>query len=299
MTDVFSDLPPGSRDFFLAAAAAAGHELGLFEALPGTPAALAGRLRVAPRRLRALVRALVRDGALVESEGMLLAGSVPPPRALPREGWGQLARVIRADRPLVSAAIDGSPGEELRCFHDRLIASGARAAAEVAGLLGPRGPLLDLGGGAGVYARAFVEQHPGERAIVVDRPAVLELARAAAPGVDLVALDLAGPAPWPARARVALLANVLHLFSAGEAARLVEKAARSVVSGGTVAVKDLDASSEAGTLFSLNMAVYTEAGEVHDTESLLELFRCAGLRDVRAHGLRCAADAVLVRGTVA
>src|SRR5262249_2099000 len=140
---------------FHAAAAAAGHELGLFEALPGTASALAGRLRVAPRRLRALVRALVRDGALVESEGRLLAGSVPPRRSLPREGWGQLARVIREDRPLGSAGIEGSSGEDLRRFHDRLSASGAAAAAEVAGLLGPRGPLPDLGGGAGVQSRAF------------------------------------------------------------------------------------------------------------------------------------------------
>lgn len=297
MTDFFSDLPRGSHDYFTAAAAAAGHELGLFEALPGTAGALAERLRVGPRRLRALVRALLREGALVESDGVLLAGSVPAQRPLPREGWGQLARVIREDRPLASAGIDGTAGEALRRFHDHLRGAGAGAAREVAGLLGPRGPLLDLGGGAGAYAAAFLEQHPGERAILVDRPAVLELARAAVPLAELVALDLAEPSPWPKGARAALLANVLHLFPAAEAARLVERAARSVTPGGTVAVEDLDAGSEAGILFSLNMALYTEGGEVHDTETLLAFFRDAGLREVRAQPLRCAPDAVLVRGT--
>jgi len=297
VTGLFSDLPRSSRDYFAAAAAAAGRELGLFEALPGTAGTLADRLRVGPRRLRALLRALLWEGALVESDGMLLAGSVPPARPVPRDGWGQLARVIREDRPLASAGIDGIAGEELRRFHDHLRGAGAVAAREVAGLLGPRGPLLDLGGGAGAYAAAFLEQHPGERAIVVDRPAVLERARAAVPVAELVALDLSGASPWPPGARVALLANVLHLFPTSEAARLVERAARSVMPGGRVAVKDLDADSEAGILFSLNMALYTEGGEVHETDTLLAFFRDAGLREVRAQPLRCAPDAVLVRGT--
>ena len=297
MTDVFCDLPRGSRDYFTAAAAATGHELGLFEALPGTAGALAERLSVGPRRLRALLRALLRAGALLESDGVLLLGTVPERTTLPRDGWGQLARVIREDRPLASAGIDGTAGEELRRFHDHLRGAGAGAAREVAGLLGPRGPLLDLGGGAGAYAAAFLEQHPRERAIVVDRPAVLELARTAVPLAELVAGDLEEPSPWPTGAAVALLANVLHLFPAEKAARLVERAARSVAPGGTVVVKDLDAESEAGILFSLNMALYTEGGEVHEAETLLAFFRDAGLSEVRAQALRCAPDSILVRGT--
>jgi len=297
VTDVFSVLLRGSRGYLREAAAAAGHELGLFEALPMPAVALPGALGVGARRLGVLVRALILEGALIESEGMLHPGSVPAPRSLPREGWGRLGRVIREDRPLATPGIDGAAGEELRRFHDHLREAGAAAASEVAGLLGPRGPLLDLGGGAGGYAAAFLGQHPGERAIVVDRPAVLELARGAVPGAERVALDLQAPAPWPSGARVALLANVLHLFSAADAARLVERAARAVEPGGTVAVKDLDAASEAGILFSLNMAVYTEAGEVHEIDRLRGFFREAGLREVRAQPLRCAPDAVLVRGT--
>jgi hypothetical protein len=296
MTDVFSGLLGGSREYLRDAAAAAAHELGLFQALPAPVAALPGALGVGARRLGVLVRALILQGALIEADGMLHPGAVPALRSLPREGWGLLARVLRDDRPLATAAIDGAAGEELRRFHQYLKEAGAGAASEVARMLGPRGPLLDLGGGAGSYSAAFLEQHPGERAIVVDRPAVLELTGASVPGAELVALDLQGPAPWPRGARVALLANVLHLFPAAEAARLVERAARAVEPGGRVAVKDLDAASEAGILFSLNMAVYTEAGEVHATQTLQGFFRHAGLRDVRAQPLRCVPDAVLVQG---
>ncbi len=47
----------------------------------------------------------------------------------------------------------------------------------------------------------------------------------------------------------------------------------------------------------VDQLVYTEAGEVHETEMLRSFFRHAGLREVRAQPLRCAPDAVLVRGT--
>lgn len=298
MSDVFSALLSDSRGYLRDAAAAAARELGLFDALPARTDALDAILGVRSHRLRALVRALVREGVLVESDGLLRCGSVPTTRPLPPGGWGRIAHAIRADRPIPSAGIDGRGGAELRRFHEHLRDAGGEAAREVVELLGPAGPLLDLGGGAGGYAAAFLAAHPGERAIVVDRTDVLELARASVPQADLVALDLLGPAPWPQGARVALLANVLHLFSAIDAARLVVRAARSVAPGGTVAVKDFDAASEAGTLFSLNMALYTESGEVHDTAALLRFFHDAGLGDVEVLRLRCGPDSLLVRGTV-
>lgn len=297
MTDVFSAPMRLSRHLSEAAAAAA-HELGVFDALPAPGAALAGRLGVPERRLRALVRALVLDGALLDQEGQLRRGTVPPRRSVPRAGWGRIADVIRSDRPLPSASIAGVDGDELHRFHDHLHFAGLDAAREVAERLGPGGPLLDLGGGSGVYAAAFLERHPGERAIVVDRREVLELARGRSGGAELVALDLLGPEPWPRGARIALLANVLHLFPTAEAARLVGGAARAVERGGAVAVKDFDAASATGVLFSLNMALFTEAGEVHSVETLRSFFADARLGDVSVERLRCAPDSILVRGTV-
>lgn len=295
MSDVFSAALRASR-FLSDAASSAAHELGIFDALPAPAADLGVRLRLPQRRLSALVRALVADGALLEEDGHLRRGAVPPRRAFPRAGWGRLADAIRADRPLPAAAVDGVAGEELRRFHDHLRRAGIEAAREVAERLGPEGPLLDLGGGTGIYAVAFLERYPGERAVVVDRPDVLELARETPAGAELVPLDLLGPDPWPRGARIALLANVLHLFPAADAARLVERAARSIEPGGIVAVKDFDAESPAGVLFSLNMALFTEAGEVHGVEVVRSFFSSAGLRDVSFERLRCAPESILFLG---
>ena len=275
------------------AARAAARQLGLFAALPCPAAALAERLRVRPRRLAALVRVLLLDGALAEREGTLRPGSVSGPA---HDGWRGIAEAIRADRPLAAEGVSGTAGEELRRFHDHLHAAGASAAREVAERLGPRGPLLDLGGGSGVCSAAFLAAHPGEQAVIVDRPAVLDLARRAVPAATCVALDLLGDEPWPHGASVALLANVLHLYGRADAARLVARAARAVVPGGTVAVKDFDRSSDAGVLFSLNMAVFTEEGEVHEEKVLRSFLHDAGLREVEVERLRCAPETLLVRG---
>jgi hypothetical protein len=293
--DVFARVLREERDYLRDAIAAAAHELGLFAALPLPEAELAHSLGVKPRRLRALVRALLREGVLAEEQG-LLNGTAPRPPAPHRAGWGLLAEVIRSDRPLASEGVLGIGGEELRRFHDHLRVSGAEAAREVAGHLGPRGPLLDLGGGSGAYAAAFLEANPGERAVIVDRPEVLALAKEAVPLAERIPLDLLGDEPWPPGAGVALLANVLHLYSAEQAARLVQRAARSLVPGGRVAVKDFRAGSDAGIFFALNMALFTESGEVHEEGALQAFLREAGLREVRAIPLRSAADALLVLG---
>jgi hypothetical protein len=296
--DVFPELIHGPlRD----AAVAAAHELGLFEALPRPASELADRLQVRPRRLAALVRVLLLDGALVESHGILRPPAVPVPARPPstRGAWGRLAGVIRSDRPLATDSAPAAQADELRRFHDHLRSAGASAAQEVAQLLDPEGPLLDLGGGAGAYTAAFLAAHPLERATIVDRPTVLELAREAVPAAGRSAADLLGDDPWPAEVRIALLANVLHLYGPADAARLVARAARSVVGGGQVAVKDFDASSPTGILFSLNMALFTDAGEVHDAMRLCAFLRAAGLRNVTTDRLRSAPEALLVRGRVA
>jgi hypothetical protein len=291
--DVFPELTRGS---LVEAAIAAAHELGLFAALPCPSAALAERLGVRPRRLAALERVLLLEGALAEGDGVLRSGRVPA-RRLPEGGvFGGIADAIRTDRPLPADGVAGAPGEDLRRFHEHLLAAGAEAAQEVAHRLGPRGPLLDLGGGAGAYSAAFLAAHPGERAVIADRPAVLDLAHRAVPSADRVALDLLGDEPWPTGFRIALLANVLHLYGPADAARLVARAAKAVVPGGTVAVKDFDASSAAGILFSLNMALFTQDGEVHEEAALRSFFQRAGLRELEVERLRCAPEALLLRG---
>jgi SAM-dependent methyltransferase len=230
--------------------------------------------------------------------------------------------VLRTDRPLPEAGVSGrgtdggaaessgaagESGAALRRFHLSLWAAGADAAGELwAGTdCAAASPLLDLGCGAGVYARAFLARDPGARALLVDRADVLELAPAVlgplAARAALVEADLLqGPLP---PARTALLANVLHLFGPEDAGRLLARAAAAVGAGGRVVVKDLRLDDDrrgpaAGVLFSLNLAYFTEAGRVHTTGALLRLLAEAGLVLLRERRLVCSPDSLVLEAAV-
>jgi hypothetical protein len=211
-------------------------------------------------------------------------GAVPPPATLPREGWGLLADVIRRDRPLPD-------DQALPAFHAHLRDVGAAPARALAASLAElptaaRG-LLDLGGGAGAYSEAFAAQMPPAPVTLVDRASVIELARPHLGGrVRLVAGDILDDAtPLGDGHGLALLANVLHLYGAADCARLVARAAAAVAPAGFVVVKDLFVAADRAApmeslLFAVNMALYTDAGDVHDAGAIAAWLAAAGLHDI-------------------
>ncbi|HEU4734074.1 MAG TPA: hypothetical protein VFT22_39555, partial [Kofleriaceae bacterium] len=94
------------------AAVAAGHALGVFEALARGPASLGELATVlgvpGGQRLRALLDVLAALGAIACDRAApggprFAAGAEAPPRpAVAAAGWGLLAEVIRSDRPLLA-----------------------------------------------------------------------------------------------------------------------------------------------------------------------------------------------------
>jgi hypothetical protein len=290
--------------FMRDAALAAAHELGVFEALaangPVPVDALADALGVATgrHRLRALLDVLAAVGAVVCDRSTMrfaAAAAMPPHPVVMRAGWGLLADVIRSDRPL---AVDT---DAERRFHDHLATAGAAAAQELATHLGHTS-LIDLGAGAGAYSKAFLVAHPSAQATLIDTPEVLALAveqlgplagRARFVAGDASAVALVGDHG------AALLSNVLHLHPPAMCARLCAAAARAVVPGGIVAIKDLRIDEDRagpleGLLFALNMAIFTEAGDVHPTSQLRAWLAAAGLVDITELRLAAAPDAVVV-----
>ena len=287
----------GLRD----AAIAAGHELGVFAAVAAGPRALDELAAAvgAPRgpRLRALIDVLVALGALARDGERIAAGAPAPRPAVVRAGWGLLAGVIRADRPLPP-----EDGELARRYHHHLLAAGAAPAAELAAWLGDRGRVLDLGGGAGAYTEAVLARDPRARATLVDAAEVVALARAHlarfGDRVAFVAGDARAVALEPHG--VALLANVLHLHPPAACAELCAAAARAVAPGGLVVVKDLRVDEDRrgpleGLMFALNMAVYTD-GDVYPTSALRGWLAAAGLDELEERRLASAPEAVVVVG---
>jgi predicted O-methyltransferase YrrM len=103
--------------------------------------------------------------------------------------------------------------------------------------------LLDVGGGTGIYAYAFLLKYPDLRAIVWDRPEVLKAASemATAHGVaDRVELQpgdmFADPVP---QADVVLLSNVLHDWDVPECKTLLGRCADMLAEGGQLLIHDV------------------------------------------------------------
>jgi hypothetical protein len=132
----------------------------------------------------------------------------------------------------------------------RLTLALAGRARNVAPVLAERYPLdgaarlLDVGGGTGIYSIAWLQKHPGLRAVVWDRPEVLKVARemAEAHGVAERLETLAGDMfvdPVPARCDVMLLSNVLHDWDVPECRALVQRCAAALPAGGRLLVHDV------------------------------------------------------------
>jgi SAM-dependent methyltransferase len=96
---------------------------------------------------------------------------------------------------------------------------------------------------------------------------------------------------------------LLHLFGPEDAAALVAKAARALAPGGRVVIADLLLDDDhrgppTGLLFSLNMALSTERGRVHDCAALPGFLESAGLDDLRERVLESSPDVIVASGRV-
>lgn len=281
---------------FQDAAIAAAHELGWFELLAArgrTLDELAATSGIASghHRVAALARALISIGALVRQGDVLTPGAVPPRPEVVREGWGLLAEVMRSDRPL---PLPTDPS----AYHHHLVRAGADSARELAPRIAAA-TVLDLGGGAGAYAAAVLDAQAATTVTLVDLPDILPLARdhlaRFAGRVQFVGGD-ARHAPIGERHGVALLANVLHLHGPTACAELCAAAARAVAPGGRVVILEIDADSPEGVWFALDMALYTEQGDLHPTSALCGWLAAAGLIEITVERLVASPETIVVIG---
>ena len=104
--------------------------------------------------------------------------------------------------------------------------------------------LLDVGGGTGIYSIAWLLQHPNLRAIIWDRPVVLEVATELAThhGVADRLIPHAGDMfrdAVPEGADVVLFSNVLHDWDVADCWSLVSRAAAALRPGGRLLIHDV------------------------------------------------------------
>jgi SAM-dependent methyltransferase len=296
--DVFGFALTAAGDALRAAAIAAGYELGAFDGTARTLDQLADANGIGKgrRRMRALLDLLVALGALARDGERVIVAAPPPRPEVARAGWGAMVDVFRADTAL---AVEG--GEVEKRYHVHLTEVGAPAAAELAGLLAS-GALVDLGCGAGTYTAAYLDRHAEARATAIDFWDVAPLAKAYLARFG-ERVTIIGDEISTVQGRdvfdVALLANVLHLHAPVFCAKYIERAARLVVPGGQLVLKDLRLDEDRGgplasLMFALNMAIYTGGGDVYPTSQLRAWLEAAQLGAIEEHRLASSPDSIVV-----
>ncbi len=211
--------------------------------------------------------------------------------------WSLLTEVIRAGHPLDSQ--EPETPEYRRSFtwamHHRSMDTAKDVAQQVA-LKGVRS-LLDLGGGPGTYALAFLKHNPMLHATVMDRPVALDVARTLAQqsssgarltcqAGDFLKESISG------NYDVVWYSNVLHIYSPAENLKIFKKIRKILSPGGRLLIQDTFLHDPKGlrpleaNLFAVSMLLYTDRGNTYSLQDVRGWLHRAGLTRSRVIHLK-------------
>ena len=188
--------------------------------------------------------------------------------------WGRLLESVKTGLPLDHDEPD-EPDYRRRftwAMHHRTLETAPKIAAQI-NLRGAR-TLLDLGGGPGTYAMAFLAKNPRLRATVCDRPAALGVAKeiaathTAAARLSYLPLDLLTDV-ITGTYDVIWCSNVLHIYSPQDNQAVFRRALASLNPGGRLLIQDAFLHDREGlcpeeaSLFTVSMLLFTERGNTY------------------------------------
>ncbi len=176
----------------------------------------------------------------------------------------------------------------IAAMNDRARKQAPLAAAQMGLKEGMR--VLDVGGGSGAFAVAFVRAEKGVTATVFDLPAVLPLTEryVSAEGlmgrVGLVAGDYTTD-ELPGGYDLVFLSAIIHSNSADQNRKLMRNCARALNPEGSLVVQDFvmdenRTNPPVGAFFALNMLVGTEAGDTYTESEIRDWMKEAGLTEI-------------------
>jgi SAM-dependent methyltransferase len=205
--------------------------------------------------------------------------------------WLRLMESIRTGQPL-----DKDEPEEpdyrrqfTWAMHHRTLETAPAVAGQLR--LNAAKTLLDLGGGPGTYAMAFLAKNPGLRATVGDRPEALEVAKEIAAThkaggrlsylpLDLLKDDIQG------RFDVIWYSNVLHIYSPRQNLNVFRRARAALADSGRLIIQDAFLHDREGlypeeaSLFAVSMLLFTETGNTYSVADTTAWLKEAGFASV-------------------
>ncbi|MFO0699446.1 MAG: class I SAM-dependent methyltransferase [Nitrospira sp.] len=201
--------------------------------------------------------------------------------------WVRLVESVRSGLPLDH---DVPEGPDYRrqftwAMHHRTLEIAPAITAQLH--LGQAQALLDLGGGPGTYALAFLAKNPRLRATVCDREAALEVAREiagthpAGHRLSYLSLDFSKE-PLPGLYDVIWYSNVLHIYSPMENQAIFRRAHAALKPGGRFIIQDAFLHDREGvqpveaSLFAVSMLLFTEQGNTYTVADTAKWLKQAG-----------------------
>jgi len=206
--------------------------------------------------------------------------------------WGRLLESVKSGLPLDHDQAD-EPDYRRRftwAMHHRTLETAPKIAAQI-NLHGAR-TLLDLGGGPGTYAMAFLAKNPALLATVCDRPVALDVAKEIAAthkaGARLSYLPLdVMTEDIPGNYDIVWYSNVLHIYSPNDNQALFRRALASLNPGGRLLIQDAFLHDRNGlfpeeaSLFAVSMLLFTERGNTYSAAETRSWLTDAGFERIK------------------
>ena len=211
--------------------------------------------------------------------------------------WTRLVESIRTGLPL-DHDVPEEPDYRRRftwAMHHRTLEVAQKIAAQVS-LPGAK-TFLDLGGGPGTFAMAFLAKNPNLLATVCDRPDALEVAREIAAThnagrrLSYLPLDLMKE-EIPGTFDVVWYSNVLHIYSPEENQGLFKRVSAALNPGGRLIIQDAFLHGREGlfpeeaSLFAVSMLLFTETGNTYSVAETTDWLKQAGFCAIRMLPIR-------------
>lgn len=201
--------------------------------------------------------------------------------------WIRLSESVRNGLPIDHDTPD-SPDYRRQftwAMHHRTLEIAPAIAAQVH--MGRAKTLLDLGGGPGTYAMAFLARNPTLRATVCDREPALEVAKEIAGThrarhrLSYLPLDFSRD-PIPGSYDVIWCSNVLHIYSPEENQAIFRRARAALKPGGRFIIQDAFLHDREGlypaeaSLFAVAMLLFTDGGNTYSASETTKWLKDAG-----------------------